>query len=86
MMSLPRTPDLAENHFGLSLSPNGETPRNLDCRSSAVYGAMGKSAQLFPATLALPDAMEGPTPVSALITRRTMCNKQGSSLFAACRH
>lgn len=56
----------------LSLSPFGITMPLLDLTAVLLFiGAMGKSAQV-PLHVWLPDSMEGPTPISALIHAATM--------------
>jgi len=64
-----RAPDLAAK--SISLIPGLEWPLLAVTCICLFIGAMGKSAQ-FPLHVWLPDSMEGPTPISALIHAATM--------------
>ncbi len=64
-----RAPELASGH--ISLLPGHEWSLMTVICILLFIGAMGKSAQ-FPLHVWLPDSMEGPTPISALIHAATM--------------
>src|SRR5207244_2991094 len=77
---------LGSVHFGQLQQTLLKNPNALGMWSSVIgllifCGAMGKSAQ-FPLHVWLPDAMEGPTPVSALIHAATMV---AAGVYMLCR-
>jgi NADH-quinone oxidoreductase subunit L len=81
-VSIPEILATAPNHVGSSIGFLGLRVDTMSVLCILLFiGAMGKSAQLGLHTW-LPDAMEGPTPVSALIHAATMVT---AGVFMVCR-